>query len=123
MSTKKNLSDVQFLAGSLQGGALSAVCFLNGYLQLHFDGPYLNIYTPPKIILPSCAIRWGSQGFRDVLCELLGEKFLSANEDKGKVLTLVFTGAALEIPLDDSSRVCAEAAMFQDGTGKGWVVW
>lgn len=29
---------------------LSAITFIRGYLQLHFDGPYLNLYTLPIVI-------------------------------------------------------------------------
>jgi hypothetical protein len=43
-------TDVSTL-GQLKGRDLSAVTFMRDYLQLQFDGPFLNIFDWPRVLV------------------------------------------------------------------------
>jgi hypothetical protein len=103
---------------------LAFVTILRGYLQLHFDGPYLNIYKLPDIVEAGVSIKPGELGYYDRLCKLVGKKVASTKEFPGICLILSFEGDTfLRISLKPEDRQCAEAVMLQDGNGKQWMVW
>ena len=52
----------------LKGRNLSAVTFVQDYLQLQFDGPFLNIFVWPRITVSGKSLSFGMQGYRDELC-------------------------------------------------------
>jgi hypothetical protein len=53
---------------------LAFVTILRSYLQLNFDGPYLNIYTLPDIGEAGVSIKPGELGYYDRLCKLVGKR-------------------------------------------------
>jgi hypothetical protein len=108
----------------VNGRELASVTFVRGYLQLNFDGPYLNIYTAPELGFSGLTIKQDDPGFYDNLCKLVGKKVVSAKEFSGVCLIVNFEGDVfLKVSLDPEKRQAAEAAMLQDGKGERWTVW
>lgn len=88
--SKVNLFD------ELQGEQLSAVTFVQDYLQLSFDGPVLNIFNPLTVESGDTKITSWASGFRDALCAQItkivafvefieGEAFIITFEDKSRL--------------------------------------
>jgi hypothetical protein len=113
-----------FLTELLNGRDLAFVTLLREYMQLNFDGPCLNIYTPPELGFSSLTLKQSDQGFYDSLFKLVGKRVIAAREFSGICLMLNFEGDVfLRISIKSEDRQCAEAAMLQDGNGKQWNVW
>ena len=109
---------------SLDNRELSAVTFVRDYLQLQFDGPFLNVYVWPIICLATKRLATGSPGYRDVLCGLIGQSVVAAVEEPRTKLAIHFgKDIALEISLKAEDQIGPEAAMLKDGTGQLCVVW
>lgn len=103
---------------------LAFVTILRGYLQLNFDGPYLNIYTMPEVGEAGLTIRPAEPGYYDSLCGLVGKRVVSTREFPGICLILTFErDTFLRVSLKPEDRQCAEAAMLQDEKGERWLVW
>jgi hypothetical protein len=108
----------------LNGRDLAFITLLREYMQLNFDGPYLNIYTPPELGFSGLTIKQDDSGFYDSMFKLVGKKIIAARELSGICLMLNFEGDVfLRISIKPEDRQCAEAAMLQDGNGKQWNVW
>jgi len=60
------------------GEQLSAVTFVQDYVQLHFDGPCLTAFSYPVVMLGDKTFRWGEPRFRDVLCGRIAQKVAAA---------------------------------------------
>jgi len=112
------------LLSLLTGRELSAITFVRDYLQLQFDGPFINAYVWPLIRMPEKKIDFGAPGYRDALCGQIGKTVIAAREEPEIKLAIDFDNAVVfEISLKREDRITEEAAMFQDGTGKRWNVW
>ena len=108
----------------LENHQLSAVVFVQDYVQLQFDGPCLTAYVWPIVRDGARTFGHTTPGYRDALCGLIGcvvEQTTEASNDK---LALSFNnGVAVEVSLKESDREGPESAMLQDPTGKRWNVW
>jgi hypothetical protein len=107
----------------LQGRALSAVTFVQDYIQLQFDGALLSAYVWPCVQTSEKATDAGQPGYRDLLCEQIGKIVRRTLDEPDKRILIVFDDAQIEINLEQEGRVGPEAAIFQDGQGKQWNVW
>lgn len=108
----------------LDNEQLSAVTFVQDYVQLHFDGPCLTAYVWPHILNQKGSIAPKVPGYRDALCERIGKIVVQAFEEPGERLAIVFAdGVTLEVSLKEADREEPEAAMFHDQSGKSWNVW
>jgi hypothetical protein len=109
---------------SLQDHELAGITFIRGYAQFLFEGPVLNAYTLPNVITSETIFTPQTIGYRDALCEQIGEKVTTAREEPGHKLAIQFSNkTSIEISLKDEDRVCAEAAMLQVDSGKRWNAW
>jgi hypothetical protein len=62
-----------FLA--IVGEQLSAVCFVQDYLQLEFDGYKLTTYTTPMVVIgDSTCIAYNQENYKNLLCDFLAKK-------------------------------------------------
>lgn len=108
----------------LENEQLSAVTFVQDYVQFHFDGPCLTAYVWPHIVNHKGSITLELPGYRDALCERIGKIVVNAFEEPGERLVIVFADdVTLEVSLKEADREGPEAAMFDDQTGKSWNVW
>jgi hypothetical protein len=84
------------LFDELRGEQLSAVTFVQDYLQLWFDGPGIDVTNPLEVTCGDQRLVSGQPGFRDLLCGQIA-----------KVVRLVeyLAGDALKITFEDGSRL------------------
>jgi hypothetical protein len=108
----------------LKNEKLSAVVFVQDYVQLQFNGPCLTSYVWPTIRESSNTFCRKTPGYRDALCALIGEEVSKTSEEANEQLRIHFNhGTILEVSLKESDRDGPEAAMMSDPSGKQWDVW
>jgi len=108
----------------VEGRELSAVTFVRDYLQLHFDGPFLNAYVWPVVVLPDAVpYSAATRGYRDKLCARIGCAVLSASETKDHIAISFADDSLFRISLRDEDRSGPEAAVLDDGSGQRWNTW
>ncbi len=80
----------------LHGEQLSAVTFVQDYLQLWFDGPGINVTNPLTVESGKISVTSWQPGFRDALCSQIA-KIVKLVECREKI--------ALVITFEDDSRL------------------
>jgi hypothetical protein len=107
----------------LKSRELSAVVFVRDYLQLQFDGPYLNLFVWPQVVSGGRTFHFGVPGYKDALCELIAKTVAGVFEKTGRALQLFFSdGSIVEVSLLFEGRKGPEAVVFQNGHG-AFRVW
>lgn len=106
----------------LIGRVLSAVVFVQDYLQLQFDGAVLTLLVWPVVAAGATERTFDSPGYRDLLCARIGTTVTDAKAVEDD---------ALSIALSDSSSIVAslapgsysgpEAAIYKAQDGRTWV--
>jgi hypothetical protein len=103
---------------------LSAVCFVQDYVELHFDGPVVRALTNPIVELEGQRLTFPAQGSRDALCSLIGRSVASVQLQDAVALTLQLEGGgAISVPLDANSYRGPEAMHFQESPTGALQVW
>src|SRR6266702_971059 len=69
---------------SLVGQELSAVEFVQDYVQLRFDGPLVTFYEWPEVFREEGSYAFGEPEYRNVLCALIGESVSAASVEEGE---------------------------------------
>ena len=102
----------------LCGNQLSSVEFVQDYLQLRFDGPCLNVYTPLTVRSGGKVVTSWGIGFRDLLCEQITKIITSVSFEEEKELNVLFKdGSGISVslrPEDYSSPEAVYAHGFQN---------
>ena len=80
----------------LIGEQMGAVTFVQDYLQLHFDGPCINVYMPMQIEVGSQVVDRKEEGFRNALCAQIAKRVSAVSIDPVE---------ALRISFEDGSRI------------------
>lgn len=109
---------------AIEGEQLSAVTFVQDYLQLHFDGPMITAITWPVFVVGDASVAFGEPGYRDQLCGLIAKIVARAYVRPGDRLQLDFEdSASLVVSLRPDAYRAAEAVIFSDGKTEQWAVW
>jgi hypothetical protein len=74
----------------LKGREVSSVSFVRDYLQLDFDGPYLNLFVWPQVLRNGTTFDFSNPGYRDALCELIGQTVVGIFEENGQDVASLF---------------------------------
>jgi hypothetical protein len=105
------------------GEQLSAVTFVQDYVQLHFDGPCLTAFAPLVVRLGETTWHWGEPGFRDALCDRIAQKVTVAQVVSGAGVSIGFEdGSIIHISLQNADEVCGEAVKFDASDTAWWVL-
>jgi hypothetical protein len=95
------------------GEHLSAVTFVQDYLQLQFDGPGLNALTVVTVTSPGGQARSGEDQFRNLLCSCITRQVLGVEVSEHEALHIRLTdGFSISVSLRDEDYRCAEAITF-----------
>jgi hypothetical protein len=71
----------------LIGEQLSAVCFVQDYLQLEFDGYKLTTYTTPLVeTLPNKWLAYENDQYKNVLCRLIARQVEQIVSEPSRIL-------------------------------------
>ncbi len=95
------------------GEHLSAVTFVQGYLQLQFDGPTLNALTVVTVTSPDGHAKSGDDQFRNLLCSCITKQVLGIEVREHEVLHIrLADGFSVSVSLRDEDYRCPEAVTF-----------
>jgi|SRR5580704_9157241 hypothetical protein len=96
------------------GARLSSVDFVLDYLILGFDGKgALTSLVWPEIIRPGMSVlKFGMQGYRDGLCDLITQVVSEAHFSDDETITILFGDTHFRIPLQQR-KVPGERAIFK----------
>ena len=100
------MSDNPIKLDAIIGQQLSSVEFVQDYVQLHFDGPYIIAFTWPVV-----------ESYRDALCDRISRKVRTALISGGNAVTIGFDdGGTIRISLKQEDRVGPEAILYRAGS-------
>ena len=104
---------------TLEGEELTAVEFVERFVQLRFSDSLLRLYVWPDVADPDgISVAFGEPGYRDALCSLIGETPTTAALDLGRSLTIEFeNGMLLAMSLRDEDLDTSEAGSFTAADG------
>jgi hypothetical protein len=94
----------------LIGQQLSAVTFVQDYVQLWFNGPGINITNPVTVKTASSELRSWAPGFRDLLCGQIAKVVSGVYHQDGAALTIAFSDESeLSVSLREADYSSPEA--------------
>jgi hypothetical protein len=94
----------------LRGEQLSAVTFVQDYLQLWFDGPGLNVTNPLTVQTGQLSVTSWQPGFRDALCSLIAKIVAAVECREGEAFIIRFEdGSQLSVSLRQQDYTTPEA--------------
>lgn len=106
----------------LIGRVLSAVVFVQDYLQLQFDGSVLTLLIWPVVESSAIKMFFGMPGYRDLLCERIGMSVTDAEVVADHALSVVLNdGSSITASLLPESYEGPEAAIYTAQDGRMWV--
>jgi hypothetical protein len=82
----------------LAGSELSAICFVRDYVELHFDGPVLRIFSSPIVVEGDTRYEFPQDGSRDALCRLIGRVVESAVDQPDQLVIRCAADSVIEVP-------------------------
>ena len=106
---------------SLVGQELSAVEFVQDYVQLRFDGPLVTFYEWPEVFREEGSYAFGEPEYRNVLCALIGESVSAASVEEGEALEIGFESGVnvrVSLRLEDISGPEGGSVAYADGGGE-----
>lgn len=108
----------------LVGKPLSSICFVQDYVELHFDGSILRCLVGPILKLDRLDVIFPENGSRDALCSLIGQAIQRLSLDDDVNLEVEFSsGHTLIVPLDPKHRNVPESMHFVPRIGGPIQVW
>lgn len=108
----------------LESEPVSAVSFVQDYVELHFDGKVLRALYGPRVATPDGSLEFPAPGSRDALCRLIGRVVTDLDVEEGKQIVLKFEGGfELSIPLTHESKRGPEAAHYVSAPNAPVEVW
>jgi hypothetical protein len=108
---------------AIEGEQLSAVTFVQDYVQLHFDGPMITAVTVPFVLVGKSRFNWDTPGYRDRLCSCIAKIVTRAYVKIGDRLQIDFPDElSIVVSLRREDYRGAEAVVFGDGP-RAWAVW
>ncbi len=96
------------------GEQLSAVTFVQDYLQFQFDGPILNALTVVTVATPQGRATSGEDQFRNLLCSCIAKRVGRVEVREHEALCIQLAdGSSVALSLRDDDYRCAEAVTFR----------
>lgn len=109
---------------SIVGEPVSAVSFVQDYVEFHFDGRVIRSLTNPILTVDDNNYCFPKAGSRDELCKLIGKELKDVIvEDDVRIDLVFFGGSKVTISLANSDRIGPEAAHFVPGDNQPIEVW
>lgn len=98
---------------SIVGEQLSAVSFVQDYVEFHFDGPVVRALSNPTVRGPSVKATFPDKGSRDALCSAIGRIVRSVEVDDDHRAEIGLDGeCVITIPLGADNHRGTEAMHF-----------
>jgi hypothetical protein len=100
---------------AIVGQELTAVEFVQDYLQLRFDGPLLTLFVWPDVFREEGSYAYGEPEFRNVLCAQLGGNVTAATLEENEAIEVEFeNGVILRASLREEDIDVPQAGQFSE---------
>ncbi len=107
----------------LCGAQLSAVTFVQNYLQLWFDGPGINVTNPLTVHAESVKATSWQPGFRDAICAQITKVVASTELRPNDAFAIHFAdGSLVSVSLRPEDYTSSEAIYAHGFKRNGWLV-
>jgi hypothetical protein len=107
----------------LVGMELSSIEFVRDYIQFRFDGPCLTAVTDPYLLVENRRYNRSDASFCNILLSFIGSKVEETMVKEHELIRIKFSaGRSINISLKSVDYITVEAARFDDGSGKWWVL-
>ena len=106
---------------AIVGQELSAVEFVQDYVQLRFDGPVVSFFEWPDVFREEGSYAFGEPEYRNVLCGVIGESVSAASVEEGEAIEIEFENGVTvraSLRLEDISGPEGGSISYTDGTGE-----
>lgn len=105
---------------TLAGEHLTAVEFVDDFLQLRFGDALLTLFVWPDVAdADAISVAFGQPGYRDALCSTIGENVTDASLDEGRSLTVEFeNGTVFALSLRPEDLDTPEVGSFRSVDGE-----
>lgn len=106
----------------LVGRVLSAVVFVQDYLQLQFDGSVLTLLVWPVVSAGATERAFDSPGYRDLICARIGATVTDAQAINDYALSITLSDhSSITTSLAPESYLGPEAAIYTTQDGRTWI--
>ena len=106
------------------GEPLSAVAFVQDYIEFHFDGKIVRALAHPLLQKGRMLDEFPNSGSRDAFCGLISSEVKSVTIEERESIKIEFlTGEVIAIPLTASDASGPEAAHYVPGEDQPIEVW
>ncbi len=106
------------------GQELTAVEFVQDYLQLRFDGPLLTLFVWPDVFREEGSYAYGEPEFRNVLCAQLAGNVTAATLEENEAIEIEFeNGVILRASLREEDLDVPETGQFSESGRTGDVTF
>lgn len=117
------MADLESSLAQLIGRTLSSIEFVQDYLQLRFEGITLTVTNPLYVDDADGRASFGSRGFCDRVCALIGMPVTNVRLVEAVALTVTFVkGVQITISLRPEDYTSPEAVLFSAAPDHWWVV-
>jgi hypothetical protein len=106
---------------AIVGQELSAVEFVQDYVQLRFDGPLVSFFEWPDVFREEGSYAFGEPEYRNVLCALIEESVSAASVEEGEAIEIEFeNGVTVRASLrpEDITGPEGGSVSYADGVGE-----
>ncbi len=103
------------------GQELSAVEFVQDYVQLRFDGPLVSFFEWPDVFREEGSYAFGEPEYRNILCAVIGESVAAASVEEGEAIEIEFeNGVTVRASLrpEDITGPEGGSISYADGLGE-----
>jgi hypothetical protein len=105
---------------SIVGQELTAVEFVQDYLQLRFEGPLLTLFVWPDVFREEGSYAYGEPEFRNVLCAQLTGNVTAATLEENEALEIEFeNGVIVRASLREEDLDVPQAGQFSESGDAG----
>ena len=95
------------------GAELTSVEFVQDYLVLDFEDASVTLYAWPSVLLEDGSFAFREPGYRDALCEQIGQDVVQALLEEGAALTIEFeSGIVFGLSLREEDLLAPQAGSF-----------
>ena len=106
---------------AIVGQELSAVEFVQDFLQLRFEGPVVSFFEWPDVFREEGSYAFGEPEYRNVLCAVIGESVAAASVEDGEAIEIEFeNGVTVRASLrpEDITGPEGGSVSYADGVGE-----
>jgi hypothetical protein len=106
------------------GQELTAVEFVQDYLQLRFEGPLLTLFVWPDVFREEGSYAYGEPEFRNFLCDLIAGSVSAATLEESEAIEVAFeNGVILRASLREEDLDVPQAGSFSESGNVGDVTF